>query len=600
VEVGRSLVVDLGEAALGWLLETWPSERRAREASKIQSFLLIAGLSLLAYPLYTLIYISLGLVEPAVGLAFTGLLAAASVVMLRATAGIEMPVHLYCAVTLLALFIVCFYTGGVASPALYWLVIIPPVALLLTDFRQGLLWSLAAMLNAALLYGLSISQRIPRLLSGEDLFFVHLSSVGGLMALCIGIVLFVFAQVRTRIERDQAMRADLEMARIRAEEANEAKSRFLANMSHEIRTPMNGIIGMADLLARSRLGSEERDYAQVIRSSSKALLAILNDVLDLSKIEANRLELESTSFDVHALVHGVAELMRANAIDKSMDLRVRAEGFVSPWHKGDVTRLRQVLLNLVSNAIKFTPKRGRVELSAVRSGEHLHFRVEDSGIGISPEQQAKLFQPFTQADESTTRRFGGTGLGLSISHRLVSLMGGSIEVQSEPGRGTCFSFSIPAVEGRAPIDAERTGDDSLGSTEVRVLVVEDNAVNQKVAHRMLEKLGCAVELADDGRAALHKLHAASFDLVLMDCDMPNMDGFEATRAIREMEVEQPRILALTAAVGIEDQRRCLDAGMDGFLAKPVTSRELGTALKNLHTLRSSDLGRSPFVRPSRE
>jgi signal transduction histidine kinase/CheY-like chemotaxis protein/HPt (histidine-containing phosphotransfer) domain-containing protein len=378
-------------------------------------------------------------------------------------------------------------------------------------------------------------------------------------------------------------------------EASRAKSQFLANVSHEIRTPMNGIMGMARLLQESPLTPPQREFAEIIVSSARSLLRIIDDILDSAKIEAGVFDLDNVDFEVRRVVGDVVRLLAPEAELKGVVLSAAvAEGVPDAAH-GDPGRLRQALLNLVGNAVKFTEQGTitvRVEaLPSAGEGHVLRFEVRDTGVGIGPDAIARLFTPFSQGDSSTTRRFGGTGLGLAITRRLVELMGGRIEVASEVGAGSTFSFT--AKLGRADAASVATAAaDATASASLpdepqaraprrgRILVAEDNPVNQKVTVRMLERLGFAADVVGTGQEAAAAVRRDRYDAILMDGQMPGMDGYEATARIREFEgfVRRTPVIALTAGAMRADRERCLAAGMDDYVAKPMSPEQLEAVL----------------------
>ena len=369
-----------------------------------------------------------------------------------------------------------------------------------------------------------------------------------------------------------------------AEESNRAKSRFLANMSHEIRTPMNGIIGLSELSVHEQDTGVLHDRLHKINQSGRMLLGIINDVLDFSKIEAGKLEIDPQPFVLSDLLDNLSGLFAQMAGSKRLALRIHADTQLAPVFVGDELRLRQVLTNLLGNAIKFTDA-GAVELTVRQPLDRvgLIFSIRDSGIGISPEQQARLFSAFSQADSSITRRHGGSGLGLAISQRLVAAMGGEgIELESEPGRGSCFSFMLPLPEGlpdqtQALLQRHTPVEELRVQLAGQVLLVEDHKINQEVALTQLRQLGLTVDLAENGAEALKKLAIRNFDLVLMDIQMPVMDGYEATRRLRAQGHVLP-VIALTAAAMIEDQNEALACGMNDHLGKPIDTQGLQRVL----------------------
>jgi two-component system, sensor histidine kinase and response regulator len=382
--------------------------------------------------------------------------------------------------------------------------------------------------------------------------------------------------------------------------ASRAKGEFLANMSHEIRTPMNGVIGMVNFLLETDLTTEQREFASTVKVSADALLFIINDILDFSKIEAGKMTLERMNFDLRETVKSTIELLTFQAQGKGLNLTSSIPPDTCTNLLGDPTRLRQILLNLLGNAIKFTSQ-GKVwlEIAALDEtddGMQLSFSVHDTGIGISEEAQKKLFQSFTQADASTTRKYGGTGLGLAISRKLVELMGGTLAVTSRVGEGSIFSFTLQLPKQKAVIPGDHppvaaleysgnahTTASSVVPEDTRVLLAEDGKINQLVAVRLLQQLGCTVDIASNGLEAVEAWRKNQYRIILMDCQMPEMDGYEATQLIRELEMKQnlppTQIIAITASSMEGDRELCLAAGMNDFTSKPISKQALETALK---------------------
>ena len=378
---------------------------------------------------------------------------------------------------------------------------------------------------------------------------------------------------------------ELRQARDAAFRAAQVKSEFLANMSHEIRTPMNAVLGTAAMLMDTELAADQRALAETIERSGRDLLAIINDILDFSKLEAGKLRVESIPFELAPTVTAVVDLLTAKAEAKGIRLRAKIADGTPREVLGDPGRLRQVLTNLIDNAIKFThegfvmvhvaPEPGPPDVHPVT------FTIRDSGIGMTPEQLARIFEKFTQADTSTTRKYGGTGLGLTICRQLTELMGGAISASSEPGNGSAFTVLVPfkaPAEPAAPAEPQVPAPTRLTG---RVLLAEDYPANQKIARWMLERLGLEVVIAPDGKEVLAALATdARFDLILMDCQMPEMDGYDATRAVRASEAawHQIPIIAMTAAALASDRDRCFASGMNDYISKPVQQEELARVL----------------------
>lgn len=410
----------------------------------------------------------------------------------------------------------------------------------------------------------------------------------------------MWVQLKRANLKAEAVTKELENSLRKAEEANKAKSDFLANMSHELRTPMNGVLGMSNLLADTELDEDQRMCVSTINSSGESLLMLLNDILDFSKIEAGALTLEHLAFGTQEFFTSATQMLQPNAHKKGIELLVDMDEAIPSYMMGDPGRLRQVVINLLGNSIKFT-NAGYVRLSARLTDEKeatlLHVRVEDTGIGIPHHKLGEIFDKFTQADASITRKYGGTGLGLAITKQLITMMGGTVGVESVEGKGSTFWFSIPCIRAEQN-DIEKlekiyrtehvSARARIEASAAKVLLVEDFMVNQLFAKKLLAKFGFTnIDLAENGAEALLKYRSQGYDVIFMDCQMPEMDGYQTTVKIREIETDTPLhtpIIAMTANAMMGDREKCLKSGMDDYISKPLRAEHLRAILQSMFIL----------------
>ena len=484
---------------------------------------------------------------------------------------------------LLGISVVLVSRGGLHSNSSIWLMLVPVMGVMTTGPRYGVVMgALVAVFVTGLWTVQSSGVVLPTTLSQEITWLLvvvdHVT-----VPLAVAFILWgqssVWARVVTRLdEANEALRSEVaerKSAEQRALDAARARTTFLATMSHEIRTPLNGVLGVTDAMLDGELSGEQRQLATTVQQSGELLRTVLDDVLDFSKIDSGQLELTMRPVQLSALGHQLHRLWTPRASERGCSLRVEVDPELPGWALFDTNRLRQVLNNLLSNAIKFTDA-GAVSLRMEGRGDHLHVAVEDSGVGIENSELERIFMPFQQLDGTDTRRHGGTGLGLAICRRLVDLMDGQLQVRSTVGQGSTFWFDLPLQPTEAPVLAGSQDAPKVLAGR-RVLAAEDNPINQVVLRKLLGRAQVSVRLAADGQECIEMCEHELPELILMDCQMPGCDGYEATRRLRMAGVRVP-IIAVTASTMPGDRQRCLDAGMDDHLSKPVRAAELEAML----------------------
>ncbi|MEX2559294.1 MAG: ATP-binding protein, partial [Pirellulales bacterium] len=564
-------------SALDWLVpgSLRQDEMAFRQAKRAAAFCLAM---LFWVPVFAVVYYLIGSPHASCVLLMAGLAGIGALVVLRVTASAWWTGQVLTTAVCACLTSLASLSGGTVAPAVEWMVTVPMIAIVLCGMRAGILWLVfstlvVSSLHLAAAWGFEFPQEI----SPQGLKTLQYAGSCGIMACTLALTLIFQAG-------ESATRKYLEKARLDAEAATRAKTEFLANMSHEIRTPMTAILGFSEVLADAEASPDDkRSAAWVVRRNGQHLLELINDVLDLSKIEAGKLPIQLSACNPGRLVHDVRDLLAARAADKQIRIEALVQATTPAAIETDPLRLKQALVNLAANAIKFTEQGGvRLAVSFDRLRRRIVFRVIDSGIGMTLQEQAGLFQPFTQADNSSTRKFGGTGLGLAITRRLVDLLGGDLTVESQPGRGSTFTISLPAEPLEVESETELSTTPSPGEKQARgtqprldgrILVVEDGPDNQRLLSLVLTKAGARVTIAENGlvgvEAALEaRDQGRPFGLILMDMQMPVMDGYTACRQLRQAGYDG-QIVAVTAHAMPGEVDKCLLAGCDSYLSKPI-------------------------------
>lgn len=541
-------------------------------------------------PIYVAIYLAIEAPISASIVALAGAVLLGNLLLLRSGFSEKVCGQLLTATAWCTYVALAFVNGGHNSPSMMWHTTVPVFAILLTSVRSGAIWSVASALVVITMYILDLQGiRVFSELTSSGLTFLEFSGLVGLMCFIFSLMV-CFTWIERKVEQTNRM------AMTRAEAANQAKSEFLANMSHEIRTPMTAILGFTELLREDDVNSkalENRMRAiDTITKAGNYLMAVVDDILDLSKIEAGKMKVEQIEADLPRILHEVNSLLRPRAISKGLQLEIKLQSAIPERILSDPTRLRQILMNLVGNAIKFT-EMGSVIVTARVEGpsrtSKLLIDVTDTGLGITPEVAANLFIPFSQADGTVTRKFGGTGLGLTICRRLAELMDGDvILLRSEPGRGSCFRVELPIVllPGTSLVDSLKIVHlpESKQQSEApvtlcgRILLAEDGVDNQRLIAFHLRKAGATVDIAENGRVALEMLDQANsaniqYQLLLTDMQMPEMDGYMLARTLRSRNDTIP-IVAITAHAMSEDREKCFEAGCDDYACKPIDKTTL--------------------------